>query len=46
MKRSQSKLDNLNAEMKIELKAIRNSKLNNTEERMNDLEDRIMEITE
>ena len=43
--RSQEKLENLFAEMKAELKAI-NSRMNNAEERMSDLEDRIMEITQ
>ena len=45
VKRSQSKLDNSTAKMKTELKAL-NSKVNNTEERISYLEDRIIEITQ
>ena len=43
IKRSQSKLDNSIAKMKTEQKAT-NEKLNNTEEQISGLEDRIMEI--
>ena len=43
--RSQEKLENSFAKMKAELKAI-NSKMNNTERRINDLKDRIIEITQ
>ena len=45
IKRSQLKLENSFAKMKAELKAI-NSKLNDAEERIRDLEDGIMEITQ
>ena len=43
-RRSQEKLENSLAEMKAELKAM-NSRINNAEEWISDLEDRIMEIT-
>ena len=42
--RNQEKLANSFAERKAELKAI-NSRMDNTEERINGLDDRIMEIT-
>ena len=42
---SQEKLQNSFAEMKAELEALY-SKMNNAEERINDLEDRKMEITQ
>ena len=45
IKRNQSKLDNTIAEIETNLEAM-NSRLNNTEEQINDLEDRIMEITQ
>ena len=45
IKRNQSKLANLIAEINTQLKAM-NSKLNNVEEWTNDLEDRIMEVTQ
>ena len=45
MKRSQEKGENSFAQMKAEWKAM-NSRLNNEEERISDLEDRIMEITQ
>ena len=45
VKRKQSKLDNSIAEIKTNLEAM-NSRLNNTVERISDLEDRIMEITQ
>ena len=45
MRRSQEKLENSFAEKKAELKAM-NSWMNNAEERISDLEDRIMEITQ
>ena len=43
--RSQEKLENSFAEMKTELKAIK-SIMNNAEEWIRDIEDRIMEITQ
>ena len=43
IKRNQSKLDNLIAKIKTNLEAM-SSRLNNTEEWVSDLEDRIMEI--
>ena len=43
--RSQEKLGNSFAEMKPELKTM-NNRMNNAEERISDLEDRIMEITQ
>ena len=43
-KRNQGKLENSFAKMKAELKAM-NSRINNAEEWISDLEDRIMEIT-
>ena len=43
--RSQEKLENSFAEMQAELKAL-NSRVNNAEEQISDLEDRIMEITQ
>ena len=45
IRKSQEKLDNLFAEMKTELMTM-NSRMTNTEERISDLEDRIMEITQ
>ena len=45
IRRSQDKLENSFAETKAELKAM-NSRMNNAEERISDLEDRIMEITQ
>ena len=45
IKRNQVKLENSFAEMKAELKP-RQSKLNNVEEQISDLEDRIMKITQ
>ena len=42
IKRNQEKVENLFAEMQIELK----SRMNNAEEQISDLEDRIMEITQ
>ena len=42
---SQEKLENSFAETKVELKAM-NSSMNNAEERISDLEDRLMEITQ
>ena len=45
IKMSQSKLDNSVAKMKIKQMTIK-SKLNNAEEQISDLEDRIMEITQ
>ena len=45
IKRNQSKLTNLIAEINTELKVM-NSKLNNIEEWTSDLEDRIMEVTQ
>ena len=45
IKKNQSKLANLIAEINTELKAM-NSKLNNLEKWTNDLEDRIMEVTQ
>ena len=44
-RRSQKKLENSFAEMQIELWAVK-TRMNNTEERLNDVEDRIMEITQ
>ena len=43
--RNQQKLENSFAEIQAELKALK-SKMNNAEERISDLEDRIMEITQ
>ena len=43
--RSQEKLENSFAEMQAELKALK-SRMNNAEEQISDLEDRIMEITQ
>ena len=43
--RSQEKLENSFAEMPTEVKALK-SRINNAEEWINDLEDRIMEITQ
>ena len=43
--RSQDKLQNSFAEMKAELKVM-NSRMNNAEEQISDLEDRIIEIIE
>ena len=43
--RSQDKLQNSFAEMKAELKMM-NSRMNNAEEQISDLEDRIIEIIE
>ena len=45
IRRSQEKLENSFEETKAELKAM-NSRMNNTEEQISDLEDRIMEITQ
>ena len=45
IKRNQEKLENSFAEMKAELKAM-NGRMNNVEERISDLEDTIMEITQ
>ena len=45
IRRSQEKLENSFTEMKAELKAM-NSRMNNAEEGINDLEDRIMEISQ
>ena len=45
IKRSQLKFENSFAETKAELKAM-NSKLNNAEQQISDLEDRIMEFTQ
>ena len=45
IRRSQEKLETSFAEMKAELKAM-NSRMNNAEEWISDLEDRIMEITQ
>ena len=45
MKRNQSKLDNSIAMIKTNLEAM-TSRLNDTEEQISDLEDRIMEITQ
>ena len=45
IKRNQEKLENSFAEMKAELKAM-NTRLNNAEEQINDLQDRTMEITQ
>ena len=45
MRRSQEILENSFAETKAELKAL-NSRMNNAEEQISDLEDRIMEITQ
>ena len=45
MRKSQEKLENLFAETQAELKALK-SRMNNAEEQINDLEDRIMEITQ
>ena len=42
IKRNQEKLENSFAEMKAELKAM-NTRLNNAEEQINDLQDRTME---
>ena len=44
IRRSQEKLENSFAEIQTELKAI--SRMNNAEEQISDLEDRIMEITQ
>ena len=44
-RRSQEKLENSFAETKAELKSM-NSRMNNAEERISDLEDRIMENTQ
>ena len=44
-RRSQEKLENSFAETKAELKSM-NSRMNNAEERISDLEDRLMEITQ
>ena len=43
--RSQGKLENSFAETQAELKAL-NSRMNNAEEQISDMEDRIMEITQ
>ena len=43
--RSQEKLENLFAESQAELKALK-GRMNNAEEQISDLEDRIMEITQ
>ena len=45
IRRSQEKLENSFAEMLVELKALK-SRMNNAEEQISDLEDRIMEITQ
>ena len=45
IRRSQEQLENLFAKTKAELKAL-NSRMNNAEERISDLEDRIMETTQ
>ena len=45
MRRNQEKLENSFAKMKTELKAMNNS-MNNAEERISDLKDIIIEITE
>ena len=45
IKRNQEKLENSFTEMKAELKAM-NSRMNNAEESISDLEDRKMEITQ
>ena len=45
IKRNQEKLENSFAEMKAELKAM-NTRLNNAEEQINDLQDRTMKITQ
>ena len=45
IKGSQEKLENSFAEMQAELKALK-SRMNNAEEQISDLEDRIMEITQ
>ena len=45
IRRNQEKLGNSFAEMKTELKALK-SRMNNREERISDLKDRIMEITQ
>ena len=45
IRRSQEKLENSFAETQAELKALKN-RMNNTEEQISDLEDRIMEITQ
>ena len=45
IKRNQEKLENSFAEMKTELKTM-NSRMKNAEEWINDLKDRIMEITQ
>ena len=45
IRRSKEKLENPFAEMQAELKALK-SRLNNAEEQIHDLEDRIMEITQ
>ena len=44
IRRCQKKLENSFAEMQAELKALK-SRMNNAEEQISDLEDRIMEIT-
>ena len=44
-RRNIEKLENLFAETQTELKALK-SRMNNVEERISDLEDRIMEITQ
>ena len=45
IRRSQEKLENLFAEMQTKFKALK-SRMNNAEELISDLEDRIMEITQ
>ena len=45
IRRSQEKLENSFAETQAELKALK-SRMNNAEEQISDLEDRIMEITQ
>ena len=45
IRRSQEQLENSFAKIKAELKAM-NSRTNNAEERISDVEDRIMEITQ
>ena len=45
VRRSQEKLENSFAEVKAELKAL-NSRMNNVEERISDLEDGIVETTQ
>ena len=45
IRRSQEKLENLFEEMKAELKA-KNSRMNNAEEWISDVKDKIMEITQ